>query len=77
MTLTVVPLTTTVMGAVADRNAGTASGVNNALTRTANVFANAVVGALAIVFFTQDLEQSHGQPEPRARRGTGRAGRSH
>ena len=58
MTLTVVPLTTTVMSAVADRNAGTASGVNNALTRTANVFANAVVGALAIVFFTQDLEQS-------------------
>ncbi len=58
MTLTVVPLTTTVMGAVADRNAGTASGVNNALTRTASVFANAVVGALAIVFFTQDLERS-------------------
>ena len=58
MTLTVVPLTTTVMGAVADRNAGTASGVNNALTRTASVFANAVVGALAIVFFTQDLQQS-------------------
>ncbi|MGB3777027.1 MAG: MFS transporter [Tunicatimonas sp.] len=58
MTLTVVPLTTTVMGAVADRNAGTASGVNNALTRTASVVANAVVGALAIFLFAQALEQS-------------------
>ncbi len=58
MTLTVVPLTTTVMSAVADRNAGTASGVNNAVTRTASVFANAVVGALAIVFFSQALEIS-------------------
>ena len=55
MTLTVVPLTTTVMSAVADRYAGTASGVNNALSRTASVFANAIVGALAIVFFGQAL----------------------
>ena len=55
MTLTVVPLTTTVMSAVEDRYSGTASGVNNAMTRTASVFANAVVGALAIVFFSQAL----------------------
>ena len=58
MTLTVVPLTTTVMSAVEDRYAGTASGVNNAMTRTASVFANAIVGALAIVFFTQALGQT-------------------
>lgn len=58
MTLTVVPLTTTVMSAVEDRHAGTASGVNNAMTRTASVFANAIVGALAIVFFTQALGQA-------------------
>ena len=58
MTLTVVPLTTTVMSAVEDRYAGTASGVNNAMTRTASVFANAIVGALAIVFFTQALGQA-------------------
>ena len=57
MTLTVVPLTTTVMSAVEDRYAGTASGVNNAMTRTASVFANAIVGALAIVFFSQALSQ--------------------
>ena len=57
MTLTVVPLTTTVMSSVEDRFAGTASGVNNAMTRTASVFANAIVGALAIVFFSQALTQ--------------------
>ena len=57
MTLTVVPLTTTVMSAAEDRYAGTASGVNNAMTRTASVFANAIVGALAIVFFSQSLSQ--------------------
>ena len=60
MTLTVVPLTTTVMSAVADRHAGTASGVNNAMTRTASVFANAIVGALAVIFFTQTLQQATG-----------------
>jgi len=55
MSLTVVPLTTTVMASVADQHAGTASGINNAMTRTANVFANATVGALAVVLFTSFL----------------------
>ena len=57
MSFTVVPLTTTVMGAVDDQQAGTASGINNAMTRTASVFANAIVGALAIVLFSQILTQ--------------------
>lgn len=57
MTLTVVPLTTTVMSAVEDQHSGTASGINNAMTRTASVLANAVVGALAIVLFSQALAQ--------------------
>ena len=57
MSFTVVPLTTTVMGAVDDQQAGTASGINNAMTRTASVFANAIVGALAIVLFSQILAQ--------------------
>ncbi|WKN43193.1 MFS transporter [Tunicatimonas pelagia] len=56
MSLTVVPLTTTVMASVADQHSGTASGINNAMTRTANVFANATVGALAVVLFTNYLE---------------------
>ena len=58
MTLTVVPLTTTVMSAVEDRYAGTASGVNNATTRTASVLANAVVGVVAIALFTQSLSHA-------------------
>ena len=56
MSLTVVPLTTTVMAAVADQHSGTASGINNAMTRTANVLANATVGALAVVLFSNFLD---------------------
>jgi len=56
MTLTVVPLTTTVMGSVDDDHAGTASGINNSMTRTSSVFANAILGALAVVLFNQFLQ---------------------
>ena len=56
MTFTVAPLTATVMGAVDQRFSGVASGVNNAMTRIASVFANAVFGALAVVFFSGALE---------------------
>jgi hypothetical protein len=43
------------MGAVEDRYSGTASGVNNAVTRISNVFANAIFGALAVLFFSATL----------------------
>jgi EmrB/QacA subfamily drug resistance transporter len=56
MSFTVTPLTATVMGTVSEELAGTASGVNNAITRIANVMANAVIGALAIVLFTAKLD---------------------
>ncbi|MDN5288853.1 MAG: family efflux transporter permease subunit [Mucilaginibacter sp.] len=57
ISFTVAPLTAAVMGSVSDHFSGTASGVNNALTRIANVFANAVLGALAVLFFTGSLQQ--------------------
>jgi hypothetical protein len=52
MSLTVAPLTATVMGAAGRQFSGVASGVNNALSRVASVFANAVLGAMAVVLFT-------------------------
>ena len=55
MAFTVAPLTSTVMGSVATHFSGTASGVNNAVTRIASVFANAILGALALVFFSAYL----------------------
>jgi EmrB/QacA subfamily drug resistance transporter len=54
--LTVTPLTTTVMGALDTHLAGTASGVNNAVSRTASVFATAIIGSLALMAFTGALE---------------------
>jgi EmrB/QacA subfamily drug resistance transporter len=56
MSFTVAPLTAAVMGSVSDHFSGTASGVNNALTRIANVFANAVIGTLAVLFFSGALQ---------------------
>ena len=57
MSFTVAPLTAAVMTSVSDHFSGTASGVNNAITRIANVFANAIFGALAVLFFTGALQQ--------------------
>jgi MFS family permease len=57
MSFTVAPLTAAVMGSVSDHFSGTASGVNNAMTRIASVFANAVFGALAVLFFSGALQQ--------------------
>lgn len=57
MSFTVAPLTTAVMRSVEDTHSGVASGVNNAMTRIANVFANAIFGALAVLLFTGSLNQ--------------------
>lgn len=50
MTLVVAPLTTAVFNSVPDAMSGVASGVNNALTRTAQLLAVAVAGGLLAAF---------------------------
>lgn len=55
MGITVAPLTATVMGAVPSEHSGVASGINNAVTRSAQVLATAVFGAIALVVFSSLL----------------------
>lgn len=53
MSVTVVPLTTAVMGSVAAGQSGIASGINNSVTRISGTFINAILGAVAIFLFSQ------------------------
>ena len=56
MAITVAPLTTTVMSSIGQNRAGTASGVNNAVARTASLVAIAVLGVVMIHVFKTDLD---------------------
>jgi EmrB/QacA subfamily drug resistance transporter len=57
MSLTVAPLTTTVMGAVSRDHSGVASGVNNAISQTAGLLAIAVFGLAMSHAFNGSLER--------------------
>ena len=54
--LCVAPLSTSVMTAVSENNVGVASGINNAVTRTAALVSIAVFGILVFTFFNSRLD---------------------
>jgi len=55
MGITVTPLTTAVMGSVPTHESGIASGISNAVTRSAQGLAVAIFGALALSVFASTL----------------------
>ena len=57
MSIAVAPLTTVVMGSVSQARAGVASGVNNAVARTAGLLAIAVFGIVMLHVFKNQLDQ--------------------
>jgi hypothetical protein len=60
LSMTVAPLTSTVLGAVDEKHAGVASGVNNAIARVAGLLAIAVLGAFVSSQFSSTVDSRLG-----------------
>ena len=75
LSMTVAPLTTTVLDSVEERHVGVASGVNNAVSRVAGVLAIAALGAVISAQFSSTLDQTAPPVQLSADGGVGDRGR--